>query len=99
MKIKGVNDVESGFIKGILAPYFKKYKFYFYGSRVRGDFRPLSDLDIMIKGESPMPADDFEALKEAFDDSNLPYIVNLADFYNISDEFYQMIKDDFVLAE
>ena len=99
MKIKGVNDIEVDIIKGIISPYFEKYGFYFYGSRVRGDFRPLSDLDIMIKGKTPVCPDDFEALKEAFDSSDLPYIVNLVDFNNISDEFYQMIKNDLILAE
>ena len=64
MKIKGVNDIEVDIIKGIISPYFEKYGFYFYGSRVRGDFRPLSDLDIMIKGKTPVCPDDFEALKK-----------------------------------
>jgi len=96
MKIKGVNDVEMDIIEKILSPFFKKYDFYFYGSRAREDFRPMSDLDILIKGAKEAYFDDIENLKEKFDNSNLPYIVNLTDFYTISDEFYKLIEKDLV---
>ena len=55
-------------------------------------------MDVITELKAVCP-DDFEALKEAFDSSDLPYIVNLVDFHNISDEFYQMIKNDLILAE
>ena len=99
MKIKGATEAEINTVLKILAPYFMEYDFYFYGSRVRGDFRTLSDLDIQIKGKTSMPLEVIDSLKEAFDNSTLPYIVNLTDFYNISDEFYKMIQDDCISAK
>ncbi len=96
MKIKGVSEAEMGIIEKILSPRFEKYDFYFYGSRCRTDFRPMSDLYILIKGTKEASFDDIESLKEEFDNSNLPYIVNLTDFHTMSDEFYKLIEKDLV---
>ena len=94
MPIKGVTKDEEKIIFSILEPYKNKYEFYFYGSRVKGNFRPLSDLDILIKGS--VETNDIEAIKDAFDISNLSYIVNFADFNNIDKTFYQHIKKDLI---
>ena len=53
MPIKGVTQEEEQIIKSILAPYKDDYEFYYYGSRVKGNFRPLSDLDILVKKGIP----------------------------------------------
>ena len=65
-------------------PLKDKYEFFADGSRVKGNFRELSDLDIMVRGEIPININDFEELKEKFDNSSLPYIVNLIDYFSIS---------------
>ena len=52
MPIKGLTEKEETIVKEILKPYFSKYDFYFYGSRVKGNFRPLSDLDILMKSNT-----------------------------------------------
>ena len=96
MRIKGLNAFEEEVIKDILKPFFAVYDFYYYGSRVKGDFRSLSDLDILSKGKTPMLPDDCDTLKELFDASNLPFIVNIVDFHLISNTFYNDIKKDLV---
>ena len=94
--MKGVTKQELEIIKNILLPFEGKYKFYAYGSRTKGNFRPLSDLDLMIKGETNANLNDIENLKELFDKSNLSYIVNICDYYNLSESFYDTIKQDLV---
>lgn len=96
MPIKGIKPEEETIIKSILEPYKDKYGFYFYGSRVKGNFRPLSDLDILIKGSEEAKWKDVADLKEQFDQSRLPYIVNFADYYSMDEKFYNLIKDDLV---
>ena len=81
--MKGVNEEELKIIANIIAPFKDKYKFFAYGSRVKGNFRELSDLDIMVRGEIPININDFEELKEKFDNSSLPYIVNLIDYFSL----------------
>ncbi len=92
--MKGVTKEELAIIKNILAPHKEKYNFFAYGSRVRDDFRELSDLDIMIKSEKEADLSDIEQLKENFDNSSLPYVVNFVDYFNLTKEFYSLIEKD-----
>lgn len=94
--ILGVTEQEQKIIVDILKDYFGKYSFYYYGSRVKGNFSGVSDLDVLIKGESEMPLSELVELKEKFDESRLPYIVNFTDYHNIDERFYNLIKGDLV---
>ena len=94
--MKGVSEEELKIIESIIASYKKKYDFFAYGSRVKGNFRELSDLDIMIMGNNPININDIEELKEKFDNSQLPYIVNFVDFSSLTESFYNMIKNDLI---
>lgn len=96
MIIKGVTDTEQDIIDNILRPFKAKYEFYYYGSRVKGDFRFLSDLDILIKSDKEVLSDDIETLKTLFDNSNLPYVVNFTDYNHIDEKFYNIIKNDLI---
>lgn len=94
--ILGVTEQEQKIIVDILKDYFGKYSFYYYGSRVKGNFGGVSDLDVLIKGESEMSLSELVELKEKLDESKLPYIVNFTDYHNIDERFYNLIKDDLV---
>ena len=94
MPIKGVTLEEEKIILSILEPYKNKYDFYYYGSRVKGNFRSLSDLDILLTSKKDIELNDIYTLKEAFDESILPYVVNIS--YNIDDKFYNLIKEELV---
>ena len=94
--IPGVNEKEQKIIESILAKYRDEYAFYYYGSRAKGDFGKPSDLDILIKGSEEMPIGTFEQLRRDFDESWLPFIVDLHDFHRMSDRFYQLIESSLV---
>lgn len=88
--IKGITEKEYSIIKDILKNY--SGDFFAYGSRVRGDFSELSDLDILVKSNSNI----IQELKDKFDKSYLPYIVNFTDYNSIDDKFYNVIKNDLI---
>lgn len=90
--IKGITQKEYQIILEILQKY--PGEFYLYGSRVKGDFDELSDLDILIKSKNCNNY--INKLKEDFDNSSLPYIVNFTDYQNIDKNFYNLIKNDLV---
>lgn len=92
--IKGITSKEYNIIKTILEQYKNKYEFYFYGSRVRGNFRPLSDLDILVKSKNNIDLNDIDNIKTFFDESTLPYVVNLS--YELDEDFYKLIEKDLV---
>lgn len=90
--IKGVTEKENLIIKNILNQY--PCEFYAYGSRVKGNFSALSDLDILVKSNN------FDniitELKDKFDKSSLPYVVNFTDFNSIDKNFYALIEKDLI---
>ena len=60
-------------IHSILSKY--PYKFYAYGSRVKGNNRRLSDLDLCYYDDIPLST--LSELNEKFTESNLPFFVEL----------------------
>lgn len=86
--IKGITENEFKIIKEILQSY--NAKFYAYGSRVKGDFSELSDLDVLVKSDKNI----IPELKIRFDNSYLPYVVNFTDANSIDENFYNLIKND-----
>ena len=97
MTIKGLTEKEASIVKEILNPYLEKYDFYFYGSRVKGNFRKLSDLDILVQTNSEIDFNDIDDIREKFDNSDLSFIVNLA--YDVEDKFFALIEKDLVKVE
>lgn len=103
--IKGLTEEQEKIVKDILNEFQNSqpnsqpnYQFYYYGSRVKGNFVKSSDLDILIKGEQPASMMIIDELKEKFYQSKLPFIVNIVDFNNLDDIFYEQIKSDLVLC-
>ena len=94
--IKGITKQQEEIIKSILTPYLKKYAFFYYGSRVKGGYSTVSDLDILIQSEHEMPFEILNEIKRLFDESLLPYVVNFADYNKIDPSFYALIKKDLV---
>lgn len=97
MPINGVTNEEEKIIKSILKPYKEKYEFYYYGSRVKGNFRKLSDLDIYVKSTSEIDLNDIDKIKQDFDESFIPYVVNLS--FNVDEDFYKLIENDLNIVE
>ena len=83
----------------ILKNYVSKYSFYLYGSRVKGGFDKTSDLDVLIKGDEEILLRELSILKEKFDESHLPYVVNFSDYTTMDKKFYDLIKDDLIKVE
>ena len=94
--IKGITVEEEKIINNILSQHKQDYDFYYYGSRVKGNYEKTSDLDILIKGKEEMPYDKLEIIKFFFDKSDLPFVVNFIDFHSTDEKFYKMIEKDLV---
>ena len=65
----------------------EKDKAFIFGSWAVGNERPFSDIDIGILSKRSMPRDMLSDLKEAFEESNLPYTVEVVDFSTVSEKF------------
>ena len=92
--IKGLTEEQEKIIKNILNKY--PYEFYYYGSRVKGDYTKSSDLDIMLKSDKNVSPETIKKIENEFNASKIPFIVNIADYSNLDEYFYKLIEKDLV---
>ena len=83
------------FIKQTVNKFLHDYKLYIFGSRVKNRAKEYSDIDIAI--------DSFELTSEVkskleayFENSTLPYEVDIVNLNTISDDFKKIIENDLV---
>lgn len=77
-------------VRRILGPLASKARVY--GSRARGSARRFSDLDLVIVGE--VGPRELASLRSEFEDSDLPYKVDLAAWSELDPSFQQQIAKD-----
>jgi predicted nucleotidyltransferase len=62
-----------------------------FGSRVKGQAKPYSDLDLALVGVGPLGLDCMGRLREAFAESSLPIRVDLLDWHAVPETFQKLI--------
>ena len=67
-----------------------------FGSRVRGGARATSDLDLAVLGDAPLSFETLAALRNAFNESNVPYKVDVVDWAATSEAFHEIIRREHV---
>lgn len=65
----------------------KKYKVFFFGSRVEGKNFPRSDIDIGILGGKPIPPEIKFKIEEELEELPTLYKFDLVDFLEVSADF------------
>ncbi len=63
-----------------------------FGSRVKGKARRFSDLDLAFDAGRPLTFADTAPLEEAFDESDLPWRVDLVDLVTCSETFRREVE-------
>jgi predicted nucleotidyltransferase len=71
-----------------LIKFFRKYpgirQAILYGSRAKGKFRTGSDIDISLKTDNSFSRTDLLRIGNDFDDSDMPYFVDVSIYNRIS---------------
>lgn len=68
---------------------------YAFGSRVRGTARQDSDLDLCLRSpRGQVPLEEMARLRELFEASSLPFVVDIVDYQNLSEPFKKAIDRD-----
>lgn len=71
---------------------------YVFGSRIRGNAKKFSDLDLAIDFDgAPVSMAILSALSFDFEESDLPYKVDLIDLNTINSHFKKTIEPDLTL--
>ena len=83
-------------VLALLNRYLPGTAVWAYGSRVKWTSHPASDLDLVAFAK-PEQVARLAELREAFDESNLPFRVDLFVWDDVSEGFKKRIEDDHVL--
>jgi len=80
--INRLNPIDRSAIERIVAPYLvrRDIGLKLFGSRARGDARRASDIDLALVGKQPIAAADMAALREALEESPVPFRIDLVDY-------------------
>lgn len=93
-----LTDEQKKTLLALLEQYLPGIEVWAYGSRARWNARPNSDLDLVaFADDKDLPA--INALKEAFDESNLPFRVDLHVWNNIPENFHENIRKEKVVVQ
>lgn len=86
-------------IEAILQGFVPQKEVWAFGSRVRWTAKNYSDLDIVILGDAPLSEELFMDLEKNFIESDLPWKVDIIDWYNLDDDFKNIIEKDHVVIQ
>ncbi len=83
-------------VLALLASHLPNTTAWVYGSRVKWTARPESDLDLVVFA-TPERAGRVSDLREAFDESNLPFRVDLFVWDDVPEQFRKQIEAEHVV--
>ena len=89
-------------VDNILSRKSPEIEVWAYGSRVDGSNHDASDLDLVLRTPdlTPVNVNVISRLREAFDESNLPIIVDIHDWARLPRAYHEEIKRSYyVLAQ
>lgn len=88
-----------GIVRDILRIHVPDRKVLAFGSRAAWSAKKYSDLDLAILGDEPLSLDVTSALSEEFEESDLPFKVDLVDWTLIDKAFRNIIHANFVTVQ
>ena len=86
-------------IKRILEEHVPDCEVRAFGSRVTGRVKPWSDLDLAVVGAAPIGWENVARLVEAFQESTLPFRVDVLDWHDVSPSFQAIIDQQYAVIQ
>lgn len=87
-------------LQKILLKNVPQYEILLFGSRMHGkNLKPFSDIDIAIITDKKIDNFVYNDLKESLRESDLPYRVDVVLWNEISDDFRNIIKNNYEILQ
>lgn len=93
----GVQDKYKVLLLSIIHDKLPSCHVYLFGSRARGTNYPGSDIDIALDTGSKINIRFIGDIKEAIEESSIPFFVDIVDFHAVSSEMREQIRKDGIL--
>ena len=87
-----ISTAHLAIVKAALKEHLPGVEVRAFGSRVLGTPKSWSDLDLAVVGKTRIDPKILTSLQEAFEESDLPYRVDVLDWNAISPEFRRLIE-------
>lgn len=91
---QGDLDEARRIVLGLIGPH--RARVFLYGSRARGDADRCSDIDIAVWPQAPLPAGTLARIRDAFEESTIPYHVDVIDLSTVDESFRQKVLSEAV---
>lgn len=94
-----ISPKELHIVKQILQKNVPQFEVWAFGSRVKGSARPYSDLDLAIISQAPLNFLTLANLSEDFSRSDLPWKVDIVDWATTSNNFREIICEQYQVIQ
>ena len=88
-----ITDEETKIVLNIIKNYAENCEVLVFGSRLKGTNKPFSDLDLAFICKEKLDLKKISRLNLKFEESDLPYRVDIVDYNRASAEFKKIIDD------
>jgi len=86
-------------VKTILNQYIPNAEVWVFGSRVTTQYKPFSDLDLLILRADDLDQKRLFKIMDAFEESDLPIKVDVLDWSTIETDFQAIILKNYQVLE
>ena len=88
-------------VEALLDKHIPDTEVWAYGSRVTGMSHAASDLDLVLRSPTleQIPAARLASLEEAFEQSNIPILIQAHDWARLPERFHKEIEQQYVVLQ
>ncbi len=86
-----ISEKELKIVLDIIKKLYPKCRVLVFGSRYKWTNKDYSDLDLAIEGEEKISFEEMSKIKDAFEESELNFSVDIIDLKGINEEFKEIV--------
>ena len=82
-----ISQEQQNLITKLIKSQLPNAKLIAFGSRIRGNAKKYSDLDLCIQSDNQIAISDLEKIGEALSATDIPFKIDICDWHAIDEEF------------
>ena len=94
-----ITNEELAIVKQILQNHIPNLEVWAFGSRVKGNAKPYSDLDLAVITREPLSLQAHADLVDAFSESDLPWKVDIVDWALLTENFKHVVQSQYMVVQ